>query len=227
MLKEIKKRLDDYLEFDSDDLFNLQIKKPLVRIFGGAIRDSISKLPINDIDILSGSKSANLLESVLEKNGYTYMESLTPKDLSSVYKDIHIINEPHTWLKGSKIVQIIRPAGQMSYKTYEESFINLIQNVDISCCGVSYDGEILYENFKDAINHCKFRYYKVNGSAKMYNENRTFMRQMKLTDRGWKELKGLDNERNFKLESLFKEQNDKFESEYMKEVKSFNLDSYL
>ena len=49
---EIKKRVDDYLGFDSDRLFK---SCDLVRIFGGAIRDSICGDPINDIDILVGS----------------------------------------------------------------------------------------------------------------------------------------------------------------------------
>jgi hypothetical protein len=51
------------------------------------------------------------------------MESLTPKDLSSIYTDIRVINEPHSWLKVDKIIQLIRPAigqikGFMFYITW-------------------------------------------------------------------------------------------------------------
>ncbi len=35
----IKEKLDEYLEFDSNELFNF--KNSLVRVFGGAIRDII------------------------------------------------------------------------------------------------------------------------------------------------------------------------------------------
>ena len=56
----IKEKLDEYLEFDSNLLFNrtpiqseyeysIKVKR-LVRIFGGAIRDIIAGQTINDID---------------------------------------------------------------------------------------------------------------------------------------------------------------------------------
>ena len=41
----IKEKLDEYLEFDSNELFNF--KNSLVRVFGGAIRDIIANMPIN------------------------------------------------------------------------------------------------------------------------------------------------------------------------------------
>ena len=53
----IKEKLDEYLEFDSNLLFNRtpieehSIKfKRLVRVFGGAIRDIIAGQKINDVD---------------------------------------------------------------------------------------------------------------------------------------------------------------------------------
>jgi tRNA nucleotidyltransferase/poly(A) polymerase len=53
--------------------------KRLVRIFGGAIRDIIAEQQINDVDILVGAQSSRLVELTLKEQGYTYMESLTPK----------------------------------------------------------------------------------------------------------------------------------------------------
>jgi hypothetical protein len=100
----IKEKLDEYLEFDSNLLFNsdnIKVKK-LVRIFGGAIRDIIAGQKINDVDILVGSKTLSYIEDILTNQGYNYMESLGPKDLSAVYKDIKIINEPRTWVKDYK-----------------------------------------------------------------------------------------------------------------------------
>ena len=140
----IKQKLSEYLEFDSDKLF--KNKYNLIRVFGGAIRDIIADLPINDVDILCGSKAFKFVEFILENNGYTYFDSLNGKNLQEMYKDIHVINEPHTWIKGTKIVQVIRPTNISSNLTYEESFNNLIANVDLSCCGVSYDGQ-LHEDF--------------------------------------------------------------------------------
>lgn len=46
MLKIIKSKIDEYLEFDSNLL--LQNKNiDLIRIFGGAIRDIIAEMPMN------------------------------------------------------------------------------------------------------------------------------------------------------------------------------------
>jgi hypothetical protein len=200
MLDKIKSRLDDYLEFDSDELFTP--KGDLVKIFGGAIRDSISGDPIHDVDILVGSESYNkCLQKILLKNGYKYFDNLLPKGLSSIYTDIKIINEPHTYMKGDKIIQIIRPVPKPSIQLsiydrpiatdgdYIESFNSLIKEVDISCCGVSYDGSELYENVKDSILHCLNKVFIVNSKSKMYTEKRVYHRIAKLEARGWQEIK--------------------------------------
>ena len=145
MIKIIKSKLDEYLEFDSDILFK---HCNLIRIFGGAIRDIIAEEPIRDVDILIGSKSVQMATFILENKGYFQMESLCPKDLQACYQDIKVINEPVTFVKGSKVVQLIRPATgnrKMFPSTtkgpnqsvldsyYKEGFHNLISNVDISC----------------------------------------------------------------------------------------------
>jgi hypothetical protein len=190
---EIKKRIDEYLLFDSDKLFK---SCDLIRIFGGAIRDSICGDPINDIDILVGSKSIRIVEHILSLHGYTLIESLIPKDLASVYNDIQVISEPHTWMNGNRIVQLIRPRiTQPNYKTggtdtytYKENFNVLISNVDLSCCGVSYDGNKLSEDYPNAILHCKSRVFSVNQNAKMYSHKRIHHRVHKLQDRGWSRI---------------------------------------
>ena len=211
----IKEKLDEYLEFDSNLIFNrvpiedygIKLKR-LVRIFGGAIRDIIAGQTINDIDILVGAQSSKLVELTLKENGYTYMESLTPKDLSSVYTDIHVINEPRTWMKGTKIVQLIRPVIRVKrdsdLRYYEKGFVDLIQNVDISCCGVSWDGVHLYENFPNAIAHCQNLSFYVNRRAKMYSEKRSSMRSYKFIERGWRKIEMVDTAvaRDQRIENL-------------------------
>ena len=192
----IKEKLDEYLEFDSNLLFNrtpiekYSIKlKRLVRIFGGAIRDIIAGQPINDVDILVAPQSSKLIELTLKEAGYTYMESLAPKDLSSVYTHIQIINEPKTWIKGTKIVQLIKPVIKTTdLRYYEMGFVDLIQNVDISSCGVSWDGIHLYENFPNAIAHCQNLSFYINKMAKMYSRQRSSLRRYKFIERGWREI---------------------------------------
>jgi hypothetical protein len=192
----IKERLDEYLEFDSNLLFYpTNAHKNLSRIFGGAIRDIIANQEIHDVDILCGSQSIKFVENVLARNGYTFMPSLESKDLAHVYMDIKVINEPATWMKGTKIVQVIRPSGMgpkdLSKSEYEEGFLNLIANVDISCCGVSWDGK-LHENFKNAILHCHNKVFYVNEKAKMYSQKRISTRIWKFVDRGWTQIESND-----------------------------------
>jgi len=220
---EIKERIDEYLEFDSSEIFNKLVDPtgavlhdPLVRIFGGAIRDIIAGEPtIHDIDIISGAQSIRYLGETLTKHGYIFMESLIPKDLSSIYSDIKIINEPHTWVKGTKIVQIIRPVinikdilknDQRAMEIYKEGFKDLIYNVDISCCGLSWDGKTLYENYPEAITHCLTKSFSINSNAKMYSEKRTPLRRHKLEERGWGNITPrkyeLGLKRELRIESL-------------------------
>jgi len=201
---KIRKSLNEYLEFDSDELFKSKFN--LVRIFGGAIRDILAEQTINDVDILCGSKALRYIESVLEQNDYQYMEMLNGKDLQEMYSEIHIINEPHTWIKGKKIVQLIRPSFGFEGKDesfYRKGFSDLISNVDFSCCGVSYDGDTLHEDYPNAIVHCQSKVFSVNMRAKMYSMKRAQHRKSKLEDRGWKEIKDEKNiNRELKIDNV-------------------------
>lgn len=200
---KIRKSLNEYLEFDSDELFRSKFN--IVRIFGGAIRDIIAGQDINDVDILCGSKAIKYIEMVLEKNGYQYMEMLNGKDLQEMYSEIHVINEPHTWTKGKKIVQLIRPSlgFEADEVVYRQGFTDLISNVDLSCCGVSYDGESLHEDYPNAIVHCQSKVYSVNKSAKMYSDRRINHRIHKLKDRGWEEVNNETNlNRDLKINNV-------------------------
>jgi len=202
---KIENKLSEYLEFDSNELFGSKFN--LVRIFGGAIRDIISDQPIHDVDILCGSKAVTFIESVLEQNGYQYMETLNGKDLQEMYSEIHVINEPHTWIKGKKIVQLISPSLGFQYKdtlSYRQGFTDLISNVDISCCGVSWDGERLHEDFPNAILHCRSRVFSINMEAKMYSNKRIEHRRVKLETRGWKQIRNNTQEnRDLKIDFIY------------------------
>jgi len=197
----IKNSLDEYLEFDSSELF--ESKFNLVRIFGGAIRDIIAGQNIRDIDIICGSRAMSYIESVLERNGYNFLEALNGKDLQEMYSEIHVICEPHTWIKGKKIIQLIKPSGLST--SYRLGFEDIIRNVDFSCCGVSYDGNEIFEDFPNAILHCQSKVFSVNKTAKMYSQKRAIHRNFKLRDRGWKEIDNTTSiNRDLKIEMALK-----------------------
>jgi len=226
-----KSRLDEYLEFDSSQLFF----DPFVRVFGGAIRDIICGDKINDVDILVGSQSLPKIEYILTINGYIYQEGLIPKDLASIYSDIHVISEPHTWTKKDKVVQLIRPAknsklaprgtklsDSFNRKVYQQIFINLIENVDLSCCGVSWDGEKLYEHYPEAVHHCLTKVFITNYGA-MYSERRHIHRKAKLESRGWKSISttsDISDIRDIRIEVILNQR----QIEYVPYQKSTNLE---
>lgn len=225
MLK-IKNKIDEYLGFDSSNLFGENI-----RLFGGAIRDTLADQPIQDLDILLGPKSITRVRLVLESNGYEYMENYSSKDVIEMYKDIHIINEPATFMKvvNNKIsmVQLIRPSrvSDSSVNGIKESILNIIWNVDLSVCGVSWDGQNLYENIPSAISECRCLVFKSLPSSLMYNSNRSFMREKKLIQRGWVKNDSLVAYRRVRLESIIPDENISFIKEYLAKNHQNNLEN--
>ncbi len=208
MIDRIKNRLDDYLGFNSNKLFYFTIPNgliPKVRIFGGAIRDSIADLHIHDIDILCAPTSAIYIADILIDNGYKFFPSLNPKDLASVYTEIRIINEPHTYIKDDRIVQLIRP-------NHFNDFNKIVREVDISCCGISYDASCLYENVENAILHCEHKVYEVT-NGKM-NTIRLMSRMDKLDRRGWSKIEKFER-RNISLDRLLEANSDNYIREWL------------
>lgn len=202
MIDDVKNELDKYLEFDSDCLFD----NGELRIFGGAIRDIICGDKINDVDILCDSYVEKKINIILESNGYNFFDGLVPKDLMSIYKN-GIISEPHTWIKGLKIVQIIRPRllTHQNGKMFEMDINNVVRNVDISCCAVSYNGKDITEHNPNAILHCIEKVFIINYTSKMYSSERIQHRRHKLEDRGWKLIdNNKETNRNIKIEYLEK-----------------------
>ncbi len=196
MKEKIKKILDEYLEFDSDTLF----VDELVHVFGGCLRDIISdtyrKYPIKDIDILCGSRSCEILTDLLIENGYSYKQGiLTSMEMAEMYRETQMVSEPKTFFKGNKVVQLIRPKIPYSYTLpfdlvrdlYKQNFYDTLSEVDLICCGISYNGSELYEHHKEAIFCCEHKIIKVNKKARMYLPNRISHRTHKLMNKGWVE----------------------------------------
>jgi hypothetical protein len=202
--KKIKDRLDYYLEFDSDELFQCG---DFIKVFGGAVRDSISEMEINDVDILCAPNSHKRLSNLLLEKGYKLNDYLCGKHLTEMYKSVNNISEPHTFIKGDKIIQLIRPRfnNQLDID-FREVFNRLVQNVDISCCGVSYDKMGLKEEYKNAILHCQNLVFSKNLSGSMYDYNRWIHRSIKLEKRGWKEIEDTtSNNRDLKIQNIIDE----------------------
>lgn len=195
---EIKQKLDEYLEFNSDFLFNDKWgDADYACIFGGAIRDIVAgdSDKINDIDILALPRSVTQLYNVLNKFNYKKIDLVKP-NIHELYTDIKFIFEPITLINpNQKIVQIIRPSQINTKKkigTFDamvNAYFRLLTNVDLSSSGLFYDGEDLYESIQGAYTHCKAKVFEELTDAMMFNVTRTFKRKEKLVyEKNWFQL---------------------------------------
>lgn len=89
----------------------------------------------------------------------------------------------------------------------------MISNVDLSCCGVSYDGTNLYENVEDAVIHCLTKKFKTNLGS-MYNSDRIEHRKTKLLYRGWNEIYSPIDIRDCRIEGILSDKNIDYIKEY-------------
>lgn len=198
MNKLIKNKLTEYIGFDIDLIIN---EKNDASIFGGSIRDIISNKKIHDIDILCLPNSSKRIENILFNNGYTCNDLFIMKDVYSMYKDIHCIHEPKTWIKNNKIIQIIKPNHKQKIKCID-AYNKLLGEVDISCCGVHFSDDGLKQTVPDAIYHCKYNIFKDMKLNEMYHINRFEQRKHKLVNRGWNFMDDMDKDELNKIEKL-------------------------
>jgi hypothetical protein len=215
---KIKNELDKYLEFDSSQLF---IPKEYLVAFGGSLRDIISGNKINDIDILCLGKSMERAIKVIENEGYVFTD-LFSRDILNMYDDIHVIFEPKTYMNArGKKIQFIRPSmnEKCSYNSKSAifefsafSYFELLKNVDLSCCGLFWDGETLYESYIGSVKHCMEKKFLVLEDNLMYNSNRIDDRKRKMFEKGFDEillrnLTSIKKERMLKLNDILSENN--------------------
>lgn len=202
--KIIKDRLTEYIEFDISNIIN--IENDYASVFGGSVRDSIANKEIHDVDILCLRKSLINIEKTLLSEGYINHEKFCVADMHILYREIRCIFEPHTWIKGQKIIQLIVPCTDDIKKSADEKYlINnfnfMLGQVDISCCGVNFNVNGLNESIDDAILHCMANVFiKVEGT-KMFDFTRFHKRKDKLLFRGWKSI---DDMKRIEIEKIFK-----------------------
>ena len=189
---KVKNRISEHLGFDIQEIFD---QGDFITIYGGAVRDSLADTKINDVDILCMPNSAKSLANFIStKYNYTKIE-LYDQDTLNMYKGIRIISDPWTFINNDKkIIQIIKPHFRES-NDYRNKYMELIKNVDISCCGVYLEHNgydiVLMEACKNAIVHCLSKVFEINEWAQLYNRDRTCDRINKLESRGWFNLNNI------------------------------------
>jgi predicted nucleotidyltransferase len=230
----IKEKLDEYLEFDSKDIFF----DDYIVIYGGAIRDIIANQKINDIDILvKNTELANKLEFKLVENGYHQ----TLGEKTELYQNLNLNFEPITYINdNNKKIQIIRPnyiklaldgfnsvlKSSIAKNIYDYAqsfaFYQTLANVDLSCCGLFYDGINVYESIYNSIDDCinkKIIYFNDNLLSNSFNKDNRINKMLK---RGWNlsEIMNINqSERSKKLTMVLGNNFNKQMSEYKFKVK--------
>ena len=222
----VKNNLSQYLEFDVDKIYDVS---DYAFIFGGAIRDSIVGESINDIDIVGVSNSIRAVEKLLKQEGYIYEEQYYEVNgVLSLYTDVKIIHAPITYVKGNKKIQLIRPVIKYLQDDQVKSFFKILTNVDLSCCGVYYNGKYIKESYNSAIIHCIFKKFNVDYDSLMYDDGREKIRSAKLVSRGWEKMKSNPYYNEDVVVSSFSNSDDKALDDYFKKIdRDLTIDDIL
>ena len=205
-------KISEYLGFNMSKIFKTG---DYIAIFGGAVRDSLADKEIHDIDILCLPESALSLSKFLTDDGFIKVD-LYDKVTLEMYNSIHCISEPWTFIKDSKIIQIIKPAdgklvnGNTTIGSLLDAYYALLSDVDISACGVFIERDRdgiakLKESHLHAITHCRSSVFEILRNNRMFGGTRTEHRKFKLETRGWKDISNSDDikdERRVKLMGL-------------------------
>jgi len=194
----IRDNISTYLKFDADAL----IEGTDAHYFGGAVRDSIARQDIHDVDIMALPNSCKTISTRLENLGFA-RTNYSNADIIQLYSGLHQINEPITFIKNNVIVQLIRPAigfhADGEVENYEQKFQWLLGQVDISACGVSYtQHQTVCEHCDNAITHCMNRVFVVHENHMFHQATRIQHRIAKFLGRGWKDITEKKEETNWK-----------------------------
>lgn len=204
-MNDIVKKLNEYLGFDYMDMYQSQTYNDYIYIYGGCLRDIISNNTINDVDIMCSTQAAsNVIIPLLLEKGFSPNDKFN-LDIADSYMGLNIIFKPLSFKKGNVEVQLIRPTNYIEASTNEYNprdmlmrLVNLIGNVDLSCCGLYLNHNGLYETVNDAYLDCLTKQYRYNYDGSFYNDRRIHNRVTKIESKGFVEQRADDgsNTRN-------------------------------
>lgn len=183
LINTVRASIDLYLRYVNCDF----IKGLDAFIFGGAVRDSIASLDIHDVDVLVlPFARISIIELLTKKFGFSIINKFN-SDIANLYLNVSLIQEPTTLQRENVFIQLIRPAGRLI--TTREQLHKIASEIDLSCCGVSFYPNVIYENHPNAINDCIEKKFKVLQDKAFHCKDRILHRIEKLTSRGWTEIK--------------------------------------
>lgn len=162
-------------------------------VFGGAVRDSIADVPINDIDIIGFNYSIADVIEYLEKKRFRI---LVNEKLDDLYKDIHLFKPPLTLERQGCKIQIIalnitHPLFKIksikpSTQEVGNAIYSAMDNVDIDICAVSYNPKKgVEELLPEVFFKIESKHFSVLEDKIMHNPDRINVRISKMISKGF------------------------------------------
>lgn len=190
-------QIGNYLKFHHGfELNNDYIKKSSNDIYSNGLifePDSYIKIVDNNlicVQLIKPSNNPTFIKSIIDNTNISPLSFVKekrniPENLNKLISNVHV--DP-------------------TFK-YKEQILNLnliVNNVDISCCGISYcPSRGLVEHHFGAIYHSLNKIYSLNPEAIMYNENRIYHRVKKMDDKGFRQINDSELEKINRSIKLF------------------------
>jgi hypothetical protein len=174
-------------------------------VFGGALRDSIAGVSINDIDIIGYKKSIMDIGDFLIDDGFSKENSDSALDF--MYEEFHYFCVSGTYTKNECKIQLIRlytnnpkyschpfssyfvQNNKFDSEDVKNSVKTIVGNVDIDICGFIYHPYYGFEEVcSDALSNLKKNNFRVLNDNLMHNPGRIETRIKKMEDKGFKHV---------------------------------------
>ena len=163
-------------------------------VYGGAVRDALVMDTINDIDIMCMTKSEHIISTRLqERFQVDYKDSFSDHNLKDLmdeynYNSPTLFRQVRTFIIAPEVkVQLIHPiiAVDNNPNRVFDAFVECLAGVDLSCCGLVYSPNGLFEVVPGAYNDCLNKKFRVLPLNKLYQKQVIDKRVTKMCQRGW------------------------------------------
>lgn len=144
-----------------------------------------------------------MVQLIKPSNNEQFIQCILSKEISNMFfkSDISTEIDKHNTPENlNKLISDVKVDPNFKFKHQIVNLNLIINNVDISCCGLSYSPDQgLREHHNGAIYHCLNKIYSLNKDAIMYNENRIYARIQKMQNKGFTEINDKNKSELFKL----------------------------
>lgn len=188
--KAVFDALRKYLKADPNEIIFLPNTDPV--IFGGAVRDTIAGLEINDVDVICGSITCMAIGDKLISKGFVTV-TLDPDEYKNRLFGLTRFKLDNTQIDLISPARFVKTASDTT--AVKLTMIQTIQNVDIRACAVGYSTRSgILEFIEGAVQDCLLQQIVEQPDAQLHLPGRAEERIAKLIKRGWENTATKKNE---------------------------------